>query len=96
MQAQSPDLVLLDLAMPEMSGRQFLEELARSEAAGQTQLVVVSVHGMEDESATITGDVRMTRAAGMSLSEVLRILQSLLATVTQPDAVSPASAAARL
>ncbi len=91
--SQRPDVVLLDLLMPEINGYAFLEELAHDKALASTRVIVVSVRGIEQEAAPITGELRLGREGGFSLTEMLQMLQAMLAAVTRPSARVPSSAA---
>lgn len=94
--SQRPDVVLLDLFMPGINGYAFLEELTRDEVMARTQVIIVSVSGIEQEAAPIVGELRLGREAGFSITEMLRILQAMLSAVTPAAARSPANAATLL
>jgi len=95
LRAQQPDAVFLDLVMPKVSGYNLIQEVAKDRTLAQTAVIVVSVRSIEQETAPILGELRLQRAAGFSLTELLRILQALLTTMTQPDGGSLTSAAAQ-
>jgi signal transduction histidine kinase/CheY-like chemotaxis protein len=92
--SERPDVVLLDLVMPEMNGYVLLEELANDEAMARTQVVIVSVRSVEEESVPIVGELRLEREAGFSLTEILQMLRAALSAITRPLAMAPPSAAA--
>jgi len=94
--SQKPDAVFVDLMMPGMSGHKFIEAVRQDRQLGQTPIIVVSVRSVEDETSPIVGEVRLERTTGFSLSELLAVVQSMLATITRSDAISPANAAALL
>jgi len=48
---QIPDLILLDLLMPKVSGFDFLEELRRKESTRKTPVIVISAINSDDENA---------------------------------------------
>ena len=87
-----PDVVLLDLLMPEMSGYDLLEEVANDEAIAKTQTIIVSVRSVEQESPPIVGELRLRRQAGFSLTEILEMLRATLSAITRPTAMALASA----
>ncbi len=91
-----PDIVFVDLHMPGMSGEQFIDALAADPTLVETPVVVVSVRSVAQESAPIQGELAIRREHGFALSELLGLIDTTLAGLTRPDAVSPASAAARL
>jgi CheY-like chemotaxis protein len=91
-----PDVVLLDLLMPEMSGYDLLEEMAHDEAIAQTQVIIVSVRSVEQESPPIVGELRLRRQAGFSLTEILEMLRATLSAITRPTAMALASVATLL
>ena len=90
---QHPDMMLLDLIMPETSGYDVLQEIANDEDLKGMQIIIVSAPLVESEAARLPGDWRLVRQEGFSLTEALTLLQSSLAAVTQPPATAPASAA---
>ena len=92
--AQRPDVVLLDLVMPEVTGYDFLAELQRDEALANIQVIIVSVHAFQEEETPLRGEVRLQREAGFALSDVLQLLQATLPVLTRPAAVFPVGAAA--
>jgi len=47
---QIPDLILLDLLMPKVSGFDFLEELRKKEATSKTPVIVISAINTDDEN----------------------------------------------
>jgi CheY-like chemotaxis protein len=89
-----PDVVFLDLVMPEVTGYNFIEKLAGAPTLAQTAIIVVSVRSIEQETAPLLGEMRIQRPAGFSLTELLQTLRAVLGAVTQPETMSPASAAA--
>lgn len=94
--AHPPDIIFVDLSMPEMSGQEFIKAAEGDPQLGQTPIVVVSVRSVEQEIAPIQGEVRIRRERGFALSELLTLLESTLSGVTRADEASPASAASRL
>ncbi len=78
---QRPDVVLLDLAMPDLDGYQFLEELGRDPGLASIQVIIISVRPMDEELAPNAGEARLTRRPGLSLSEALQMLQAALPIV---------------
>lgn len=94
--SHAPEVIFVDLNMPGMSGEQFIDAVQAEPALAGAPIVVVSVRSSEQENAPIQGEVRVQRTQGFALSELLTLLESTLTGLTRPDAVSPASAAARL
>jgi len=91
--SERPDVILLDLLMPEMSGYDFLENAAGDERMAKTRIIVVSVRSVEQESPPIMGELRLGRAAGFSLTELLQTLRATLSATTRSVTMAPASAA---
>jgi signal transduction histidine kinase/CheY-like chemotaxis protein len=89
--SQRPDLILLDLLMPEVSGFDFLEELRRDETVAGTPVVVMSARPIEQESTPIQGEVRLARGGGLRLTETLQAIEALLAMIDESGVVGPAS-----
>ena len=50
MDKQLPDLILLDLLMPKVSGFDFLEQLRRNEMTKKTPVIVISALNTDDEN----------------------------------------------
>jgi signal transduction histidine kinase len=94
--SQRPDVIFLDLMMPEVSGYSIIEAALQDASLVETAVIVISVRSIEQETAPVAGDIRLQRAEGFSLTELLQLLQSMLTALTRPEAVSPASAAALL
>ncbi len=92
--AQRPDVILLDLLMPQMNGYAFLDNLAHDPEMACTSVIIVSVRGIEQETAPMVGGVRLEKEGGLSLTEVLQVLQAMLSAVIRPAAALPTSVAA--
>jgi CheY-like chemotaxis protein len=73
----APDLVVLDLAMPIMSGERFVEELARTGAQARPRIVVLSADPEGAELARSMGAdafVRKPLALAVLVGEIERAL----------------------
>ena len=82
--------------MPGMSGQRFIK-LATAEAElARIPIIVVSVRSVEQETAPVQGELRVQRASGFALGELLALLETLLTHLTRSDAVNPATAAVPL
>ena len=77
-----PDIILLDLMMPEMDGFQFLEHLRTDEANCDIPVVVISAKEMDDEErAQLNGHVsrvidKRGQTSGALLPEVTRLVRA--------------------
>ena len=54
---QVPDLILLDLLMPKVSGFDFLEELRKDEKTKKTPVIVISAITTDDENTRKINDL---------------------------------------
>jgi two-component system, cell cycle response regulator DivK len=54
---QVPDLILLDLLMPKVSGFDFLEQLRKDERTKKTPVIVISAITTDDESTRKINDL---------------------------------------
>ncbi len=86
-----PDLVLLDLLMPEVSGYDFLAEVRRDPELERMAVIILSARSFELEAKPLPGALRLERAGGLSLTELVQSLQALLTVVTGPAAVARAT-----
>jgi signal transduction histidine kinase/DNA-binding response OmpR family regulator len=92
---QHPDLLLLDMLMPEVSGYDVLRALQQDAALCDIRVIILSAQAIEQEAASVMGGMHLDRATGLSVTEVLQTVQAVLAAVTAPGAVARASAAGR-
>jgi signal transduction histidine kinase/DNA-binding response OmpR family regulator len=82
--ASHPDLILLDLMMPEMDGFQFLNELRKTEAGRSIPVLVVTALDLTpDERKQLSGQVQQILQKGAYererlLSEVRRMVHELV------------------
>jgi CheY-like chemotaxis protein len=89
---ERPDVILLDLLMPEMDGYTFLEEIAEDDLLAEARIIIVSVRSVEEESPPIMGELQVGRTAGFSLTELLQTLDATLKAVTRSVERAPSSA----
>jgi CheY-like chemotaxis protein len=79
---ERPDIIFLDLVMPNMDGFQFLEHLRADDSHRQIPIVIISAKDMgEEERRHLTNDVirvidKRGRASGALLPDVTRLLQA--------------------
>ncbi len=92
---EHPDLLLLDMLMPEISGYDVLRALRQDAALRGIRVIILSAQAIEQETAPVVGGLHLDRATGLSVTEVLQTVQAVLAAVTAPGAVARASAAGR-
>ena len=79
MRASRPDLVLLDLIMPDLDGFQVLEEMRDDPALARVPVVLVTAADLaEDMLMQRSSELVVRRPDGLRLSEVLRCLQALV------------------
>ncbi len=80
MAEQSPDLVLLDLALPGMDGLQVIERIRSAEAWRHIPIVVVSAQEEIDNLEAMAGAMLIARAEGLRPGEVVQWVQKALDT----------------
>jgi CheY-like chemotaxis protein len=79
MRREAPDLVLLDLYMPQPDGFAILESMAGDAELARIPVVVVSAKGLpEDGVLRLHGPISIQQPGGFTLAELFRYLQSLL------------------
>jgi signal transduction histidine kinase/CheY-like chemotaxis protein len=93
-----PDVMLLDLFMPEMDGFQVLREKSEDPSISQIPVVVISSRDPRGEPA-MSDRLTVTRSGGLSVPDLLACIQalsSLLAPTVEPaDRVRPERPASR-
>jgi len=90
---QRPDVLLLDLLMPEMDGYGLLEAMRQDPALAEIPVLVVTAWGAQDE-AVVAGALSITRSGGLSVAEVMRWVSSGLDSLFEPHSSGPAPPAA--
>ncbi len=80
---RQPDLILLDLVLPDMDGFQVVEHIRSSSAWRHTPIVVVSAQDDLGSKAALTGAMSITRADGLVPGEVVQWVQAVLDTATR-------------
>jgi CheY-like chemotaxis protein len=92
MRAQPPDLVLLDLLMPDLDGYGVLEAMRADEDLRKVPVVVISARGIEEESV-IAEALELARPGGLSVGELMRCLRASLDQLVGPPGDAPAQPA---
>jgi hypothetical protein len=77
-----PDLVLLDLVMPEMDGFEFLEELRKRDGDRRVPVVVITAKDLSDEERRrLNGGVeRVVHKSGQGPEALLAEVRNLVAS----------------
>jgi CheY-like chemotaxis protein/anti-sigma regulatory factor (Ser/Thr protein kinase) len=83
MHHHQPDLVLLDLIMPNMDGFQFIERVRSNPAWQHIPVVVVSAQDEMARKEILTGAMMVARANGLMPSEVVKYIRNVVDTATQ-------------
>lgn len=76
MRQRKPDMVILDLMMPEMDGFQVLHEKSHDERIRDIPVVVVSSLNPRGET-TVSKNLSVSRGDGLSINELLRSIRAL-------------------
>jgi CheY-like chemotaxis protein len=71
---QKPDLILLDLLMPEMDGRSVLEQMAADPDLSGIPVILVSAWGEDYASVPLSGHIQIAKSGGFELGEIVRLL----------------------
>lgn len=74
-----PDVVLLDLAMPDINGWDFLQRLQETGYLGKVPIVVVSAHVLVDPQALLQMGVAAILPKPFNLPELLQLIEHLAA-----------------
>jgi len=87
MRQQCPDLVLLDLSMPEMDGFAMLEQLKADEELCEVPVVLISAHTRTpDEERQLSGKMMfISSQTGFTNEDVLEYVQGILDRAHVPD-----------
>ncbi len=81
-QTEHPDLVLLDLMMPEVDGYSVLAQMAENAALSHIKTIVISGNIHEIIAARMPDSIELCKPNGLSMGELLRLLESLLDSLT--------------
>lgn len=70
-----PDVVLLDLAMPEVNGWDFLQRLQETGRMGRIPIIVVSAHLRHDPQAILQLGVKAIVPKPFNLSDLIELIE---------------------
>jgi len=74
-----PDIVLLDLAMPDVNGWDFLQRLQETGHLGQIPIIVVSAHVRVEPQALLQMGVAAILPKPFNLSDLITVIEHLSA-----------------
>ena len=83
MQRQRPDLLLLDLKLPDMDGVQVIERLRGDPAWAGLPIVVVSAQEEIDTLEALNGGMVIAKSSGLNVGEAVQWIQQVVNTATQ-------------
>jgi signal transduction histidine kinase/CheY-like chemotaxis protein len=98
MREEHPDLVLLDLIMPQADGCSVLEQMAADPSLRDIPVIIVSAKGQDEAMLQLSGPIQVTRPAGFQLGEIVRALEAIFGALApgwqpiRPSAPKPAEA----
>lgn len=72
-----PDIILLDLAMPDVNGWDFLQRLRETGQLGKTPIIVVSAHLRIDPQAVLQMGVSAILPKPFNLNELIDLIEHL-------------------
>ena len=73
-----PDLLFLDMVLPDMGGSQVIQKLRADLATRDVPIVVVSAQEEVETSPPLSGTMVATRPSGLPVGEIVRWLQQML------------------
>lgn len=77
MTIHNPDVVLLDLAMPDVNGWDFLQRLQETGQLGKVPIIVVSAHLRSDPQAILQMGVRAILPKPFNMQELIELIAHL-------------------
>jgi signal transduction histidine kinase/CheY-like chemotaxis protein len=80
-QSEKPDLVLLDLMMPEVDGMGVLERMVADPDLADIPVIIVSAKGQDQASLPLPGAIQVSKATGFQLGEIVRALEALFSAL---------------
>lgn len=83
MQQESPDVILLDLAMPEMDGFQFLKAREHHAAWGAIPVILISARDPFGQPI-VSNALAVTTARGLSVHQIIESVKTLSAILSPP------------
>ena len=81
-QQRPPDLVLLDLILPDINGDQVIDRLRSNPASQHIPVVIVSAHDEMANVGAVSGSMQVTRAGGLMPGEVMEWIQHVIDSAT--------------
>jgi len=90
MESHQPDLVLLDLAMPRLSGEEVIRYMRSSSNLRHIPIVILAGQDEMNSSEPIEGEVVVTKAEGLMPGEVVQWIQYVLDRSVRPLQDQPA------
>ncbi len=91
--AMRPDVVLLDLLMPDVDGYQIIEVMKQDALLSDVPVIVITARGTEDELVT-ADELTIRRPGGLSVGEVMGCLRAVLGAVNRSALRGPTGAPA--
>lgn len=76
MQAEKPDLVLLDLVMPGQDGHSVLRQMASDPVLSTIPVIVISAKGQDYLNSPLPGSFQISKANGFQFGEIVQMLDT--------------------
>jgi signal transduction histidine kinase/CheY-like chemotaxis protein len=95
METMRPDVVLLDLVMPELDGRATLTAMRQQAALAEVPVILVSAQDQIQARLPLRGEMTLVKPDGFGLEELLNAVEALLDALAPPRQYLTSSGEAR-
>jgi len=85
MRSEKPDLVLLDLSLPDLNGFEVLDRMAQDPTLADIPVIIVSGYEHDLEDTALQGEVVISPPDPLQLGAIVRVVESVLSAALPPD-----------